>query len=94
MPDEELTAKAVHEHDMRTDPEYRRKYNRARFASEVAIRMMRYQADHQLSRTIGRLLQMSRADVSRLEDGEYEPELEILQRLADVLGTDVSDEAQ
>ena len=91
MADIDLTARAVHARDMRRDLEYRREYERTRFANDVAIRVIRYRADHGLSQSaLGRMLGMKQPAIARLEAGETEPRLETLMRLSHVLGEDFS----
>jgi ribosome-binding protein aMBF1 (putative translation factor) len=87
----ELSADAIHERHMRASPEYRREYERTRFASEVALRVVQYRAEHGLSQTaLGKMLGMKQPGVARLEAGEHEPSLTTLARLSQVLGMDFS----
>jgi ribosome-binding protein aMBF1 (putative translation factor) len=87
----ELSAHAIHEHHMRESLEYRREYERTRFANDVAVRVVEYRAEHGLSQTaLARLLGMHQSAVARLEAGEHEPSLTMLARLAQVLGEDFS----
>lgn len=58
-----------------------------RFANDVAIRVVRYRAEHGLSQTA---LGMHKCAIVRLEAGEHEPSLTTLSRLAQVLGEDSS----
>ena len=91
MADSDLTAQAVHTRDMRNDLEYRREYERTRFANAVAIRVVTYRANHGLSQSaLGKLLGMKQPAIARLEAGETEPRLETLMRLSAVLGEDFS----
>lgn len=82
------TADEIHERDM-ADPAYRSEYERTRFANDVAIRVLRYRAEHGLSQTaFGRLVGMRQPHVARLEAGEHEPSLSTLVRLSAALGED------
>jgi transcriptional regulator with XRE-family HTH domain len=87
----ELSAHAIHERHMRESLEYRREYERTRFANDVAVRVVEYRAEHGLSQTaLARLLGMHQSAIARLEAGEHEPSLTMLARLAQVLGEDFS----
>lgn len=82
------TAEELHERDM-VDPSYRAEYERTRFANDIAIRVLRYRAEHGLTQTaFGRLVGMRQPHVARLESGEHEPSLSTLIRLAGALGED------
>ncbi len=72
-----------------TDPAYRVEHERTRFANDVAIRVIRYRTEHNLTQTaFGRLVGMRQPHVARLESGEHEPSLSTLLRLSAVLGVD------
>jgi len=88
---DELSARAIHERHMRESLEYRREYERTRFANDVAVRVVKYRAEHGLSQTaLAKLLGMHQPAIARLEAGEHEPSLALLSRLAQVLGEDFS----
>jgi|SRR5271170_3527453 len=88
---DELSARAIHERHMRESLEYRREYERSRFANEVAVRVVKYRAEHGLSQTaLAKLLGMHQPAIARLEAGEHEPSLTTLSRLAQALGEDFS----
>ena len=73
------------------DPEVRREYERTVFANAVAVRVIRYRAEHGLSQTaLARQLSMWQPAIARLEAGEHEPSLATLARLARGLGIDFS----
>ena len=81
-------ASDVHEQDMR-DPAYRAEHERTRLANDVAIRVLRYRAEHGLTQTaFGRLIGMRQPHVARLESGEHEPSLSTLVRVSAALGVD------
>ncbi len=82
------TAEEIHTRDM-ADPAYRAEFERTRFANEVAIQVLRYRTDHNLTQTaFGRLVGMRQPHVARLEAGEHEPSLSTLVRLSAALGVD------
>ncbi|MHB1548525.1 MAG: helix-turn-helix domain-containing protein [Acidimicrobiales bacterium] len=82
------TAEEIHKRDL-ADPAYRAEYERTRFANDIAIRVLRYRTDHDLTQTaFGRLVGMRQPHVARLESGEHEPSLSTLVRLAGALGED------
>lgn len=84
------TAEEVHEQDMR-DLDYRREHERTRLANDVAIRVIRYRADHGLTQAaLARMLGMRQPHVARLESGDHEPSLLTLARLSEALGEDFS----
>lgn len=69
------------------DPEARAEYDRTAFANAVAIRVIRYRAEHGLSQSaLGRQLGMKQPAIARLEAGDHEPSLATLGRLARGLG--------
>lgn len=82
------TAEELHQRDL-ADPAYRAEYERTWFANEVAIRVIRYRAEHGLTQTaFGRLVGMRQPHVARLEAGEHEPTVSTLARLSVALGVD------
>ena len=69
------------------DPEYRAEWERTRLAHEVALRVVAYRVEHQLTQAApARKLGMRQPHIARLEAGEHEPSLAMLSRLARVLG--------
>ena len=87
---DKLSARAIHERHMRESLEYR-EYERTRFASDVAVRVVNYRAEQGLSQTaLARMLGMHQPAIARLEAGEHEPSFTILSRLSQVLGEDFS----
>ncbi|MHB1496778.1 MAG: helix-turn-helix domain-containing protein [Acidimicrobiales bacterium] len=82
------TAEELHLRDM-ADPIYRAEHERSRFANEVAVRVLKYRADHGLSQNaFGRLVGMPQSHVARLESADHEPSLSTLVRLSAALGID------
>jgi transcriptional regulator with XRE-family HTH domain len=88
------TADEVRDQDMH-DLDYRREHERTRLANDVAIKVIRYRADHGLSQAqLARELGMRQPHIARLESGDHEPSLATLSRLADVLNLDFSIEVK
>jgi transcriptional regulator with XRE-family HTH domain len=84
------TAGEVHEQDLR-DPQYRREYERTQLANDIAIEVIRYRAEHNLTQAeLGRMIGMRQPHVARLEAGDHEPSLATLARLSHKLGLDLS----
>src|SRR5438552_2275173 len=80
------TTKELHTGDL-NDPEYRAEWERTRLAHEVALRVISYRVEHQLTQTeLARMLGMRQPHIARLEAGAHEPSLATLSRLARVLG--------
>ena len=69
------------------DPEFREYWERTAFARAIAIQIIRYRAEHDLSQTaLARRLGVSQASVGRLELGEHEPKISTLRNLSEKLG--------
>ena len=82
------TAETIHEQDL-SDPDYRAEHERTRLATAVAIRVLRYRTEHELTQTaFGRLVGMPQSHVARLEAGEHEPSLATLVKLSAALDVD------
>lgn len=81
-------ADELHERDL-ADPAYRAEHERTRLANALAIRVLRYRAEHGLTQTaFGQLVGMRQPHVARLEAGEHEPSLSTLVKLSSALGVD------
>jgi ribosome-binding protein aMBF1 (putative translation factor) len=81
------TSEAIQADSMRNDPEYRAEWERTRFAHEVAMKVIAYRVEHNLSQTaLARKLGMRQPHVSRLEAGDVTPSLDTLQRVSRELG--------
>lgn len=66
--------------------EFRAEWERLTPARALAIRLIRYRAEHDLTQTgLARLVGMSQPAVARLEIGEHVPTLATLIRLSDAL---------
>src|SRR5439155_15391676 len=69
------------------DAEFRDYWNRTALARAVAIAVIRYRSERELSqRALARHLGMPYSQVARLELGEHNPSIDTLQRLAKGLG--------
>ena len=72
------------------DPEFRAEWERLAPARAVAISLIGYRADHDLTQTaLGRLLGMSQPAIARLEAGDHLPTLPTLLKLSEVLGLEI-----
>jgi ribosome-binding protein aMBF1 (putative translation factor) len=72
---------------LRTDPEFRAEWERTALARAVAVAIVRYRADHDLSqRELAERLGMKQPQVARLELGEVNPSMETLMRVSAALG--------
>ena len=72
---------------LRTDPEFRAEWERTALARAVAVAIVRYRADHDLSqRELAERLGMKQPQVARLELGEVNPSMETLMRVSAQLG--------
>ena len=66
----------------REDPEFREEWDPCAFAREVAIRIVRYRADHGLTQTqLACAVGMKQPVIARLERGEKAPSLATLARI-------------
>jgi ribosome-binding protein aMBF1 (putative translation factor) len=80
------TDAAVRQESLR-DPEFRAEWDRTAFAEAVALRVIGYRVEHQLTQTaLARQLSMKQPAVARLESGDVTPSLDTLSRLASRLG--------
>ncbi len=72
---------------LRTDPEFRAEWERTGLARAVAIAIVRYRSDHDLSqRELADRLNMKQPQVARLELGEVNPSMDTLMRISARLG--------
>jgi len=80
------TAEAVRQESL-NNPEFRAEWDRTAFAEAVAMRVIGYRVEHQLTQTaLARQLGMKQPAVARLEAGDVTPSLDTLSRLAARLG--------
>jgi transcriptional regulator with XRE-family HTH domain len=72
---------------LRTDPEFRAEWERTALARAVAVAIVRYRSEHDLSqRELADRLGMKQPQVARLELGEVNPGIETLMRISAQLG--------
>ena len=80
------TTEEILRQDLR-DPTFRAEWERTAPARAVALTVLRYRTDRELSqRALGKLLGMPQSQVARLESGEHNPSIEMLVRLSRALG--------
>ena len=72
---------------LRSDPEFRAEWERTALARAVAVAIVRYRSEHDLSqRELAERLGMKQPQVARLELGEVNPGMETLMRVSGQLG--------
>ena len=72
---------------LRTDPEFRAEWERTAFGRAVAVAIVCYRAQHDLSqRDLAKRLGMKQPQVARLELGEVNPSIDTLMRISSQLG--------
>jgi ribosome-binding protein aMBF1 (putative translation factor) len=77
----------IREEQLRQDPAFRASWERTALARAVALALVGYRVKHHLTQTqLAEKLGMRQPQVARLEMGDHTPSLEMLQRLARMLG--------
>ncbi len=77
----------VREEQLQDDPAFRAYWERTALARAVALAIIGYRVEHQLTQTqLAQVLGARQPQVARLEMGEHTPSLEMLRRLARALG--------
>ena len=77
------SAEEIRQEDLANDPEYRQEYLRTHLANQVAIKLIRWRTEHQMTQTkLAKILGMRQPNVARLESGEHVPTLDTLQLLS------------
>ena len=72
---------------LRTDPDFRAEWERTALARAVAVAIVRYRGDHELSqRELAERLGMKQPQVARLEVGDVNPSMDTLMRISSQLG--------
>jgi transcriptional regulator with XRE-family HTH domain len=72
---------------LRTDSEFRAEWERTALARAVAVAIVRYRTEHDLSqRDLAERLGMKQPQVARLEVGEVNPSMDTLMRISAQLG--------
>jgi len=75
--------------ELRVDPGFRGEWERTSVARALAIAIVRYRADHELSqRDLADRLGMTLPQVARLELGEVNPSRDTVMRMSAQLGID------
>lgn len=73
--------------ELRSDPEFRAEWERTTLARAVAVAVVRYRSERDLSqRELAKLLGMEQPQVARLERGDVNPSMDMLMRVANGLG--------
>ena len=69
--------------ERRQDPEFRAEWDRTAFAHDVALRILRYRADNNLTQTaLARRVGMTQSVIARLESGDQPPSIQTLAKLS------------
>jgi ribosome-binding protein aMBF1 (putative translation factor) len=69
------------------DPAFRAEWERTAVARAVAVRLVEYRVEHELTQTaLARKLGMKQPAIARLEAAEHNPSFDTLARLSSVLG--------
>jgi DNA-binding XRE family transcriptional regulator len=77
----------IRDEELRRDPAFLAYWERTALARAVALAVLGYRVKHHLTQTkLAEKLGVRQPQVARLEMGEHTPSLEMLQRLARVLG--------
>jgi transcriptional regulator with XRE-family HTH domain len=72
---------------LRDDPQFRRQWERTALARAVAVAVVGYRAEHDLSqRDLAERLGMKQPQVARLELGEVNPSMDTLMRISSRIG--------
>lgn len=73
------------------DPAFRAEWERTAVARAIAVEVVAYRADHDLSqRALAKKLGMKQPQVSRLEQGDITPTIETLARISQRLGIEIA----
>lgn len=73
------------------DPGFRAEWDRTAVARAVALRLVAYRADHDLTqRELARCLGIKQPQVNRLESGDVNPSIATLTRIAERLGIEIA----
>ena len=80
---------------LRTDPEFRAEWERTALARAVAVAIVRYRSEHDLSqRELAERLCMKQPQVARLELGEVNPSINTMMRISAQLGIEFTIEVR
>ena len=87
MQHQRVNTRDLQEERFQKDPAARERWERTALARGVAIAVIRYRAEHGLSQmALAKQLGMRQPHIARLELGEHNPSVDMLQRLAQGLG--------
>lgn len=87
MPIKLTNTRDLQEERFKKDPAARERWERTTLARAVALAVIRYRVEHDLSqRALAKQIGMPHPHIARLELGEHNPSVEMLQRLAKGLG--------
>lgn len=69
--------------EQRQDPAFRAEWDRTAFARDVALRILRYRTDNNLTQTaLARQVGMTQSVIARLESGDQPPSIQTLAKLS------------
>jgi DNA-binding XRE family transcriptional regulator len=69
------------------DPDFRVEWERLAPARKLAVELIRYRAEHELSQTaLGNHLGVSQPRVAKLESGEHNPDFDTIAHVVEVTG--------
>lgn len=75
--------------ERREDPDFRAEWDRTAFARDVALRIVRYRAENNLTQTaLARRVHMTQSVIARLESGDQPPSIATLAKLSAGTGMD------
>ena len=87
MQNQWMNTRDLQEERFQKDPAARERWERTALARAVAIAVIQYRTEHGLSqRALAKQLGMPQPHIARLELGEHNPSVDMLQRLAQGLG--------
>lgn len=71
------------------DPKFRAEWDRTAFARDVALRIVRYRTENNLTQTaLARMVGMTQSVIARLESGDQPPSIQTLAKLSKGTGMD------
>ncbi len=69
--------------ERRQNPAFRAEWDRTAFARDVALRIVRYRAEHKLTQSaLARMVGMTQSVIARLESGDQPPSIPTLAKLS------------
>lgn len=80
----------VIEEALRTDPEFRAEWGRTARGRTVAVALVRYRAEHNLSmRSLADRVEIPVSEIERMERGDVSPSAQTLKRVSEQLGIEL-----